>query len=998
MRIKTQTIRIVLIGLFLITNQLFSQEILQPTNEKSYTEYMDNILEALLINDIDIFKNGILYDRVYPQARLVAFNTADTVNTSNYNHFRSSWNELYKASANPNFTQLKDVENVAYHFEREGVLQFGIINVDFSYINPASLNSSNAKLEVVDSKIQKLAEINPYFHKKATVIAPLNSETLVGENITFEFGKIFLEMSDNPIQELTAYFENNQTYQIITGGNNPIPSINVSFQESGIKNVRFEITFNNNTTLTTFSSFRINASPPPISGVQTIEATKPFQGYDESSDCGGKCLGEGEYKIYLSDDNNNLQNPFIISDGFDPNDKRKIDGNESINFGDANIYNMMDYGNNNLVETLNNQGFDVIIISFPRYIIRTETIVLPWGTIEINIYRDGGVDYIERNAKVLEALIEEVNATLAANGSSEQLIVAGPSMGALIVQYALADMEQDNEVHNTRLFISFDGPHKGANITIGIQKTIDYFDIDVAKYGLDNPAAKQMLISHYLSDSDGLPEGAPNFRNAFQNSLDNLGLPQQSRNIAVINGNLTGDEKATSGSNMVFADLTAFLGFTRTKLWTNYTPNSGSEEAFRFLTKGFWGAITIIDHKKYTSTSSSVGSLDNAPGGYFATKSRIEEATNIPFPWTSQGGFGNFPILGDLPFPIKLLIYPLISYVHINIVDDFSFVPTKSALAFSGTSNLWRESIGCRDMVETGETPFDSYYAPSVNQEHASLHQSSVNWLMDEVNGQERLPTMYYENCISDIEITDINGLEGPYVLCGTDQLTLTTNYANGGVYHNWSVDGFLIISENNGSITLQRDPDYTPYYGTTISVTIGGMESSAALSCTPPQFGISYDNTISVEITLIDVENEAPISEQAITEVEWELTSGNSYILNATAELAEFDDTYFTGTVTATNAAGSTTKTFFWPDPDICYSIVKVGTDRYQVIDRCNYNEIVDIMPIKEIYDTFGNKISDIPIDSQELDIVNTGNTGDIRIIRVVINGEQVTKMIFKD
>lgn len=38
------------------------------------------------------------------------------------------------------------------------------------------------------------------------------------------------------------------------------------------------------------------------------------------------------------------------------------------------------------------------------------------------------------------------------------------------------------------------------------------------------------------------------------------------------------------------------------------------------------------------------------------------------------------------------------------------------------------------------------------------------------------------------------------------------------------------------------------------------------------------------------------------------------------------------------------------------------------------------------------------IPINSQNLDIVNTGNTGDIRIIRVVINGEQVTKMIFKD
>ncbi len=964
---------------------------------------MDNVLETLVQNDVSIFKNGILYDRVYPQARLVAFNTADTVNTSNYNHFKSSWNELYKASINPNFTQLEDIENIAYHFEREGVIQFGIINVDFTYINPSSLGLNNAKLEVVNSKIQKLANINPYIHKNATVISPLNSETLRGENITFEFGKIFLEMSENPIKELTAYFENNQTYQIITAGNSPIPSINVSFQESGNKEVRFEITFNDNTTLTTYSNFRLIASPPPITGVQTIEATKPFQGYDEPSSCNGTCLGQGEYKIYLSSEHNNLQKPFIIVDGFDPNDKRKIDASESINFGDDNIFDMMSYGENlNLVNKLNIEGFDVIILSFPKYLIYTESYNLSWGngTIDINLYRDGGVDYIERNAKVLEALIEEVNTTLATNGSTEQLVVAGPSMGALIVRYALADMEQDNEDHNTKLFISFDGPHKGANINIGIQKAIDYFDIGAAKYGLDNPAAKQMLISHYLSYSDGLPEGAPNFRNTFQSNLDNLGLPQQSRNIAVINGNLTGDEKAFSGSNMVYANLTGFIGFIRTKLWTNYTPNSGNAEAFRFLLKGFWGGVTFIDCKKYTKTSSSVGSLDNAPGGYFATKSRIEEATGVPFPWTYQGGFGNYPILGDYDLPIQLLFHSLINYVYIDVVDDFSFVPTKSALAFSGSNNLWRESIGCRNMVETGETPFDSYYAPPVNQEHTSLHQSSVNWLMQEVNGQEQLPTMYYQDCISDIIISDLDGFEGPFLLCGTDQLTLTTNYAGGNVYHNWSVDGFVIISENDGTITLQRDPNYTPHYNTNISVAIGanGMESFATIKCSPPQFGIDYENTTNVTIALTDVENEIPLSQQAITDVDWELTSGNSYILNATTELAELDDTYFTGTVTLTNAAGSTSKSFFWPDPNICYSIVKVGTDKYNVIDRCNYNEIIDTMPIKEIYDIYGNKISDIPINSQNLDIINTGNTGDIRIIRVVINGEQVTKMIFKD
>ncbi|MCF6307977.1 MAG: hypothetical protein L3J09_08480 [Flavobacteriaceae bacterium] len=986
-----------------VTNKLFSQDILQPTNEKSYTEYMDNVLESLKLNDVSEFRNGILYDRVYPQARLITFNTADSINTSNYNHFRSSWNDLYKASLNPDFIDLKDVENIAYHFEKESTIQFGIINVAFTYIDTTALKPTNAKLEIVNSKIQRIANKNPYVHKTTTVIAPLNSETIRGENITFEFGKIFLEMTDKPIQELTAYFENNQTFQVITGGNTPIPPIDVPFQGSGIKTVRFDITYSDNTTLTTFSSFRLAAPlPPPITGVQTIEATKPFQGYIEPNNCNGKCLGEGEYKIYLSNQNSNLQKPFIIVDGFDPNDMRKIDEDESINEGDLNIKDMMDYDGNNLVETLNNQGFDVIILSFPKYVIRTIIIEVSGQTIEINIYRDGGVDYIERNAKVLEALIEEVNATLAINGSSEQIIVAGPSMGALVVQYALTDMEQDNEPHNTKLFVSFDGPHKGANIAIGIQKAIDYFDVAVARYALDNPAAKQMLISHYLSYSDGLPVGAPNFRNTFQNNINGLGLPEQSRNIAIINGNLTGDQKATVGGSMAHADLTAFFGFLRRTVWLNYTPYSGSNATvFRYLKRNWWGANTQLDLKKQSGSSSSFGSLDNAPGGYFATKLRIEEATGTSFPWTYQGGFGNYPDLEDvaeLNFFKRLLFHLLINYIYIDLIDDFSFVPTKSALAFSGNINLWKESIGCRNMVETGETPFDSYYAPEVNQEHASLHTASVNWLLQEVNDQEQYPTIYYQDCVSDIEITDLIGFEGPFTLCGTNQITLKTNYANGGVNHYWSVDGFLIISENNGFITLQRDPNYTSNYSTLISVEINGMESTASLGCDTPLFHIGYDNNTAVKITLIDIENETPINQQAITDVEWELTSGNSYILNATAELAEFNDTYFTGVVTATNAAGSTSKTFFWPNPNICYSIVKVATDRYQVIDRCNYNEVIDAMPIKEIYDTYGNKISDLPINSQDLDIVNTGNTGDIRIIRVVVNGKQVTKMIFKD
>ena len=76
-------------------------------------------------------------------------------------------------------------------------------------------------------------------------------------------------------------------------------------------------------------------------------------------------------------------------------------------------------------------------------------------------------------------------------------------------------------------------------------------DNDQAQLVVDNvlnsPAAKEMLVDHYtghlLSGSDFeqdsnllLPVGAPNFRDAFQTELNDLGFPTNVRNVSMING------------------------------------------------------------------------------------------------------------------------------------------------------------------------------------------------------------------------------------------------------------------------------------------------------------------------------------------------------------------------------------------------------------------------------------------------------------------------------
>ena len=44
----------IIVGLILFSLNISAQEILQPANEKTYTEYVDKVLENIKINDINI--------------------------------------------------------------------------------------------------------------------------------------------------------------------------------------------------------------------------------------------------------------------------------------------------------------------------------------------------------------------------------------------------------------------------------------------------------------------------------------------------------------------------------------------------------------------------------------------------------------------------------------------------------------------------------------------------------------------------------------------------------------------------------------------------------------------------------------------------------------------------------------------------------------------------------------------------------------------------------
>src|SRR5690606_7326330 len=78
-------------------------------------------------------------------------------------------------------------------------------------------------------------------------------------------------------------------------------------------------------------------------------------------------------------------------------------------------------------------------------------------------------DYIQRNAYMVEAVIEWVNTN---KTGSEKNVVLGMSMGGLVARYALRHMETTSRTHDTKLYISHDAPHQGANVPIAFQAMV----------------------------------------------------------------------------------------------------------------------------------------------------------------------------------------------------------------------------------------------------------------------------------------------------------------------------------------------------------------------------------------------------------------------------------------------------------------------------------------------------------------------------------------------
>jgi hypothetical protein len=369
--------------------------------------------------------------------------------------------------------------------------------------------------------------------------------------------------------------------------------------------------------------------------------------------------GTGEAYVYLADAHSAITNPVIVAEGFDINN--------DMNW--VELYHLLNQ--EELLETLRADGYDAIVLNF------TES-----------------TDYLQRNAFVVVELLAQVQSLI---DPGADIALAGASMGGLVSRYALAYMETNGPAHRVRTFISFDSPHGGANIPLGVQYWLDFFsgqspDAAYNLQRLDTPAARQMLVYHHTDPPGTTGESDP-MRADFLADLAAVGgWPSQPRLVAVANGSGVGTGQGyAAGAQVIDYEYAAPLTNIRGNVWS--VPDAAGTTIFD-------GYIQVlIPLASLQVTVSGTRPFDSAPGGFRNTLADMD-STEAPY--------------GDIT-----ALYP-----------NHCFIPTVSALALDTADPLY-DIDGDPDLLS--HTPFDAVYYPSENQEHATITAENKQWFLSEV-------------------------------------------------------------------------------------------------------------------------------------------------------------------------------------------------------------------------------------------------------------------------
>ena len=651
----------------------------------------------------------------------ILYNPAGVGNIEKINDKKQNLYDFYQVYKSISFSDYKERYNELEKIKKNVInttlsnkVNFGIIYTEYDTFVP-DLDMEKT-LRKTKKKTYKLREKNKQiFETKELFVTAALKQIQRGTKIDFIIGEeTFINTTDKKITKIEIDFGDDYGFRDLSIGD----TIKVHYQLPGKKDISTRLFFIDGSKIESFSSLEVVYSNEEFSQMNNQEivgftsgTTDPpyIQPYNEYP-----FKGWGEMSIFHSSDGV-LDKPIFLIDGFDPSDSRNIEA----------IYAQLNYSGGNLGDQVRSQGYDVVVLNFPTYYREEDQV---W------IY--GGADYIERNAMLLVELIKFINNSKVGN---EKNIVIGPSMGGLISRYALGYMESQNIDHETRLYISFDAPHVGANVPIGFQHMFNFlaygldtwvgdFSVEALRPLVDgmlkSPAARQMLWDHFephlqsgsadFDNGNALPQ-PHSFHNIFYDALDNVGLeqyPVNTRNVAIINGsgnlskfNFKNGNPVNPGDQVLDAFLPEVASSTDAYLDSWYTPDINvTSTVSKVYIDAPWICFCDITSEALSRSHGHTAGPDTVPGGLF----NIEELA------------ASFAVSDPL----------VATFINELQTNYFTFIPSISGMDYF--TNNWNDFMGNPD-----NTPFDAWSMPSQNEEHVKLTPQNVEFALNEIyNGE----------------------------------------------------------------------------------------------------------------------------------------------------------------------------------------------------------------------------------------------------------------------
>lgn len=377
--------------------------------------------------------------------------------------------------------------------------------------------------------------------------------------------------------------------------------------------------------------------------------------------------------FYSTPGQSRVRKPVILSDGFSAG---KSDP-------DA-LWNALENGEYPFVSQLREAGFDLVLLGFD-----------------------------ERSASIIDnagVAIQCIQKAIADREGTAQLTVGGFSMGGLVTRYALAKMQHDGDDPQTSTYLSYDTPHRGAWLPIGVQAFAHWVKDNwgsMPGFGellgsfsvLINSAAARELLRWHIG-TVGAEARQDRARFDFLAELERVGgWPEGVRLLGVGNGTGTG-----AGNNIpagVTAMRTAGQELTGTYLDTQNT----GEQIVAVLKKAGVAEIPI--------TTSGLPDIDGAPGGLFP------EAHNLP------GRPGNF---GTAAFLAGLLEGEPAELTY----NTSTFVPSVSAVAAGDIDD--RDTLYSK--IDPADSELDAFMCASDNEGHTLMTEELGEWILTKLQGE----------------------------------------------------------------------------------------------------------------------------------------------------------------------------------------------------------------------------------------------------------------------